>query len=129
MVLYHRTNAALQILRDGFRDAGPANVRGVWLSAPPWSEPEVKGRHLLRVRIPVARIREFESTQWAEHYRAFCVPAGVVNEYAPYTLLTQAEEDRIYARQHRRVERLVQTAGGLEAWMASRPEQDEEEVL
>lgn len=126
MFLFHRTNSAESILRDGFVDAGPS-VSGVWLSDTPWKEPEVKGIQVLRIRIPVEAIREFETWEWTPSYRVFLVPARLANRYGPPTLLSAAEQDRIDARHSRRLERQVKAAGGWDAWTAREMEKSKED--
>lgn len=90
--LYHRTFLADRILRAGFIDtieerrAGFA--RGVWLSDRPLDDQDqIRGDAVLAVEMPYDVAAEYEWTDGGDRYREFCVPAAIVNRYAPFVLV------------------------------------------
>jgi len=86
VIVYHRTNAASQILDDGFRDGSGRYLtdrvwRGVWLSDRPLDENEgATGNTVLFVEIPDEVVARFE---WVQDigYREFLLPAEIANRY------------------------------------------------
>jgi len=86
MILYHRTNAAEQILRDGFRDGEGHYMteqvwRGVWLSDRPLDANEgAYGDVVLFVVMPEEIVVEYE---WIQDigYREFLVPANIISQF------------------------------------------------
>jgi len=97
MRLFHRRPAAVEILRDGFRDGCGSHLtegqhRGVWLSSVPLDANEgAKGDDLLELHLPEDIVADYE---WIEPaYREFLVPAEIVNRFGPPRLLTPAEEE------------------------------------
>lgn len=108
MRLYHRTPAAKQIIKGGFRDAkgtyGTGRVhRGVWLSDRPLDVNEgaiegEAGADLFLIEIPARVIRDYEWVEDGKPYREWLVPAKIVNRYGPPRLLSEDEEARIVMR-------------------------------
>ena len=84
--LYHRTDRADLILRDGFRDGrAPSFPRllGVWLSNRPLDVNEgPKGDELLAVDVDESSINEYEVIEEGKPYREWCVPASLLNARA-----------------------------------------------
>jgi hypothetical protein len=101
MVLYHRTNAADDILRDGFRDGegsymSDVILRGVWLSAVPLGDEEgARGNQVLEVDLPDALAIEHEVVEEGRQFREFLVPADLLNRQGRARLLSQEEVDAI----------------------------------
>jgi hypothetical protein len=107
MRLFHRTDHADAILREGFRDAeghygffdeeeNPVPVRGVWLSETPLDENEgADGDQLLQIELPDAVALEHEVVEEGKPYREFLIPASVLNQHGPPRLVSQEEEDEI----------------------------------
>jgi hypothetical protein len=88
VIVYHRTDAADAILRDGFRDSegsygfATLTLRGVFLSDVPLDVNEgATGDQLLAVTVPDdVDLDDFELIQEGAPYREWCVPAALVNE-------------------------------------------------
>ena len=101
MLLYHRTNAADDILRRGFRDGEgrymtDVILRGVWLSAVPLDVNEgAVGAHVLEVELPDALAEEHELVEEEKPYREFLVPADRLNRLGRMRPLSQEEVDAI----------------------------------
>lgn len=90
MLVYHRTDDASAIERDGFRDsdepgkAAGEMAPGVWVSADrPLSEDEFPhGRVVLQLEIPEALFREYEwDNAGLVGYREALIPAAEINRY------------------------------------------------
>ena len=86
MRVYHQTNAADAILRDGFRDARASymlvgmELEGVWVSDQPLDANEgAIGTQLLAIDLDVLLPREFEVVEEGKPYREWCVPATFLN--------------------------------------------------
>jgi hypothetical protein len=98
MLLYHRTNAAAEILRDGFRDGEgdymtDVVLRGVWLSDVPLDIQEgANGRQVLEVELPDALAIEHEVVEGEKPFRELLVPADVLNRQGRTRLLSEAVE-------------------------------------
>jgi hypothetical protein len=107
MRLFHRTDHADAILRDGFRDAEghygfydeeghPMTDTGVWVSNIPLDANEgAIGNQLLQVEVPEAVMREYDYSQEGQGFREFLVPASVLNQHGPARLLSPEEEEKI----------------------------------
>jgi hypothetical protein len=101
MLLYHRTHAADDILRDGFRDAEDTYMtdvvlHGVWLSAVPLGPEEgANGSQVLEVELPDALAMEHEFPEEGRPFREFLIPADVLNRQGRTRLLSEAEVDAI----------------------------------
>ena len=104
MILYHTTNAAEAILRDGFSDAegtygfATLTLRGVFLAISPADVNDgAKGDQLLEVDLPdgldlsAYAIIEEDRPAWE-----WCVPADVLNQHGSVRLLTEDEADAAY---------------------------------
>jgi hypothetical protein len=80
MLLYHRTHAADDILRGGFRDGEDTYMtdvvlRGVWLSDVPLGiEEGAHGSQVLEVELPDALARAHEVVEDGRRFREFLVP-------------------------------------------------------
>ncbi len=104
MFLYHRTNAADEILRDGFRDGEgdymtDVVLRGVWLSDVALDIQEgANGNQVLGVELPDALAIEHEVVEEEKPFREFLVPADVLNRQGRTRLLSEAEVDAIENR-------------------------------
>ena len=98
--LYHRTAAAEEILRDGFRDGEGSylfdslTLRGVFVSDTPLDSTEgTNGDQLIEVTLPgEVNLDEFELVQEGMPYRQWCVPAELLNTCAHLHLLSEDEE-------------------------------------
>ena len=98
MRLYHQTRHADRIKREGFQD-GPASFskngalpRGVWLADRPMSATDFShlGDEAIVLEIPAEVVAPFEQPDDdlglpddMPYYRAFVVPAEIVNRYNP----------------------------------------------
>jgi hypothetical protein len=85
MIYYHSTtpDAALQIIANGFRDAGGPGIRmgliGVWISECPLDFNEgAKGDVLLRLQSEV-QLSRYEVVEEGKPFREWCVPARLLN--------------------------------------------------
>ena len=106
MYVYHRTDAATQILSEGLRDGTLHAMNallwpGVWVSTFPldWSE-GAKGAHVLRLDIPERLFTDYEFVPEGEDrrtYREALIPAALVNAYGPPTLLSEEEVEELEA--------------------------------
>lgn len=90
--LYHRTFDAARILRAGFTDSVEERrggvARGVWLSDRPLDgDDQIAGDTVLAVEIPYDVAAGYEWTDGGDRYREFCIPAAVVNGYAPFAIV------------------------------------------
>jgi hypothetical protein len=89
MKVYHRTNAADAILKQGFRDGRGTYLtqhvwKGVWLSDEPLDSNEgAFGDKLLVIDIPESELVQWEWVEEGKGYREFLVPASIVNLYGP----------------------------------------------
>jgi hypothetical protein len=87
LIVYHRTDHAAAILRDGFRDATdcymtPNLYTGVWISDSPLDVNEgAEGDVVLTLVIPDALFAEHEWIEEAKTYREALVPAEELNRY------------------------------------------------
>ena len=110
MLLFHRTNAAEAILREGFRDGEGTHLtnhvfRGVWLSDAPLDVNEgAQGEQLLEVRISATQVRPYEWIEERKGYREWLVPAALLNAVAKVRLISPDEEDRIAVERSRRTD-------------------------
>lgn len=100
-MLYHRTDAAENILTHGFTTVpnhyGVGDEHeGVFLGDVPLDGNEgAKGRQLLAVEVVESVVAPFE---WIDEsgeatYREWCVPAEIVNAHAEVRLMTEEETD------------------------------------
>lgn len=100
VICYHTTDAANEILRDGFRDAtgsyGMVNfeLTGVWLGNSPMDINEgATGDQVLRVEFSDdVDLSEFELIEEHKPYREWCVPAALINTRATVTLMADESE-------------------------------------
>ena len=89
MRLYHKTYATEEILAEGFRNGHGHYMTdrewsGVWFSDRPLDSNEgAVGDTVLRIEIPIRRIREYEWIEEGKGYREFLIPAETANEYGP----------------------------------------------
>jgi hypothetical protein len=126
MVLYHRTNASAAILRRGFRDHGMPPLKGVWVfDVPLDAGDDVRGQQLLRMRIPIEAVRDYEQMSHAGEYRVFLVPARILNGYGAPQLVSGSAQEGIAKRARMRLMRQVKAAGGIEAWSESKQKEFE----
>jgi hypothetical protein len=101
MRLFHRTYAATEILRDGFRDGQGSYMTdairtGVWLSAVPLDLKEgAAGDAVLEVHLPDALALECEVVEEGKPYREFLIPADVLNRHGRTRLLSEEEVDAV----------------------------------
>ena len=106
--LYHTTDAAQQILREGFRDAEGSyglrvlTLRGVFLAvAPADINDGATGDNVLEVTFPDDidlsdhAIVEDGRPQWE-----WCVPADLINRSATVRLLTEDKVDEARSGRH-----------------------------
>ena len=98
MILYHRTNAAKAILRNGFRDCkgsymfeGNFTLRGVFFSDRPLDcNDGANGDQLLQVTLPDSLdISAHELIEEDKTYREWCIPAQLINRYGLIRLCDQ----------------------------------------
>lgn len=107
LVLWHRTPAATQILRGGFRDGGTDGgfilagtslaIEGVFVSNRPLDSNEgAKGRELLRILLSLTEeaIADFEVVDESGEstYREWCIPAALLNANGRVELSTADAE-------------------------------------
>jgi hypothetical protein len=102
VLVYHRTNHADEILRDGFRDAagsyGTAYIfRGVWVSAEvPLDEQEgAHGEAVLELDVPESLFVEYEWVEEGKPYREAMIPATDLNKH-PRRRLSEDELDALF---------------------------------
>ncbi|MFG1931319.1 hypothetical protein ACGFK1_11760 [Mycobacterium sp. NPDC048908] len=103
MICYHTTDAADDIIRDGFRDAagsyGFANseLTGVWLGDSPMDSNEgATGDQVLRVEFgDGVDTSDFEVIEEHKPYREWCVPAAIINAHATVTRMSDDEVDEV----------------------------------
>lgn len=95
MIYFHTTDAAEEILRDGFRDSTGsymfANLvlTGVWLGDQIMGIDEgAVGDQVLRVEfLDDVDLDDFEVVEAGKPYREWCVPAMLINDRATVTLM------------------------------------------
>lgn len=100
ILLYHRTNQAEAILRDGFRDAEGSymlvgfTLRGVFFSNKPLDcNDGAKGRQLLEITISDSiDLSYYELIEEDKPYREWCIPAELINRNATLRLVPFDEE-------------------------------------
>jgi hypothetical protein len=88
LTVYHRTtqNAAIKILRDGFRNTTGRYLTdrewsGVWVSDRPLDNSEgARGETILQIDIAGDRLAAFEWIEEGKPFREWLVPAAVLNE-------------------------------------------------
>lgn len=97
--LYHTTDSAEAILREGFRDGTSSymlvgmTLTGVFLASRPVDGNEgAKGEQVIEVTLP----DDLDLSRWAIEEEGlpvweWCVPAEVVNRHGSLRLLTEAE--------------------------------------
>lgn len=94
MICYHTTDAAEEIIANGFRDASGsylgAKLTGVFLANNPVDTNEgAKGDQVLQVKFSNdIDVEAYELVEEGKTYREWCVPAELVNDHAEVTLLT-----------------------------------------
>jgi hypothetical protein len=102
MRLYHVTDVAEAILREGFRD-GESNyglaktwLKGVFVSDEPLTVNEgVKGEQVLEVTLSdETSLVDYELVQELNNYREWCVPAELLNR-GHVRLLSEPEVDEL----------------------------------
>lgn len=97
MRLYHRTDAADDIVAHGFRDGAGSYLTtsqhtGVWISDLPLDEGEgATGEALFALDIEEALIADYEWIEEGKSYREWLVPAALLNDRAEARLLSEAE--------------------------------------
>src|SRR2546423_2648726 len=104
MYVYHQTDAAEAILVSGFRDGTthPLNILlgpGVWVSTFPLNGNEsATGEAVLRLDMPGALFVDHELLPDGEDdrtYREALIPAALLNQYGPPSLLSEDEVDAL----------------------------------
>jgi hypothetical protein len=101
MIVYHRTDAAEAILREGFRErtAGyltDTMLTGVWVSDIPLDCNEgCKGDQLLALEMPAEVFAAHEMTDDNIRYREAILPANILNSYGPPRIVGEEEETEI----------------------------------
>jgi len=101
MRLFHKTYAATEILRNGFRDGQGSYMTdsiltGVWLSAVPLDLNEgAAGDAVLEVQPPDALALECEVVEEGKPYREFLIPAALLNRHGRTRLLSEEEVDAV----------------------------------
>jgi hypothetical protein len=104
MRVFHRTDAADNILRDGFRDGegtyGTMNwYRGVWFSDTLLDENEgAFGDTVFAVEMPEEVFEDYEWVEGEKTYRESLIPAEVVNRY-PRRIIDDDELDELWRQQ------------------------------
>jgi hypothetical protein len=106
VLLYHTTDAAEAILRDGFRDAmgsyelatldgTPVTLTGVFLADMPVDINEgAVGDEVIEVALPDdLDLDDFELIQDGKPFREWCVPAGLINAQGHLRLMDIDEDD------------------------------------
>jgi hypothetical protein len=81
MRLYHRTTAAAAaaILGSGFVD--PGRLTGVRVSdVPPDADERATTVLVVNLRVPPASLAAYELVEAGTPYRAWCIPAAVLNQ-------------------------------------------------
>ena len=104
MILYHTTDAAEAILRDGFRDAegtymfAALTLRGVFLAISPADVNDgAKGDQLLEVDLPDRLdLSAYAIVEEGRPAWEWCMPADVINQHGRVRLLTEDEADAAY---------------------------------
>jgi hypothetical protein len=97
MILYHRTDHADAIHREGFKDAEGRYLtaeihRGVWVSDIPLDINEgARGDDLFVIEIPESVLADYEWVEEFKGYREFLIPAALLNGY-PRRLLAPDSE-------------------------------------
>ena len=109
--VYHRTQRAAEILRDGFRDGYKAAVdaetsdlielRGVWVSAE-WPLDDNEGAHgddVIELTIPDELFAKYEWVEEGNTYRESMIPATELNLHlSTARILSDAEVDALTVR-------------------------------
>jgi hypothetical protein len=104
--LYHRTQHATAILRDGFRDDPRRRRQGVWLSDVPLDEGEsIKGCTTLVVQAPADALAPYRIEQ-GRSYLEWCVPASILNGFGPPAIFADDWAGHTETGIRRRVSRL-----------------------
>ena len=90
MKLYHWTLNAEKILQSGFRDRNSRNTdtkNGVWFTDQLLSPGDGirKDMRLITIEIPDAYIEQYEEKNEGIEYRAFSIPADIVNQFEKHT--------------------------------------------
>ena len=101
MILYHTTDAAGAIIRDGFRDSEGTygfttlTLRGVFLAVAPADVNDgAKGDQLLEVALPdELDLSAYAIVEEGRPAWEWCVPADVLNRHASVRLLAEDEAD------------------------------------
>jgi len=108
---YHRTDAAAEILRDGFRDStgsymlATTVLTGVFISDLILDVNEgARGDDVIEVDIPQdVNLTAYEIVEELKGYREWCVPAALLNDpTVRLRLLTQDEIDETELQQSQR---------------------------
>ena len=112
MRLFHTTDAAMDVLSAGFRDAtGPYGFTGVFLTEVPLDvNDDVVGGDLLLVDLPDdLDMADYEIVHESEGVKftcgEWCVPASLINERGTVRLPTEQEAR---APRHARLDEIVQ---------------------
>lgn len=102
-ILFHTTDAAETILREGFRDGEGSYglvsswLQGVFLSDVPASVSDgATGEQVIEVTLPIGLdLSEHEIIEEHKGYREWCIPAAVLNASGILRLLTEDEADDV----------------------------------
>ena len=86
MTLYHWTLNIVKLKKSGFRDHHSRHkdeIEGVWFTNQLVGDPESirPGMRLVTVEIPSSEIATYEERNEGSGYRAFSIPADIVNQY------------------------------------------------
>ena len=86
MILYHWTLSIDKLKKSGFRDHHSRHkeeIEGVWFTDQLMGEPYgiSPGMRLVSVEMPVSEIEPYEEKNEGSGYRAFSIPADIVNQF------------------------------------------------
>jgi hypothetical protein len=91
VIVYHRTDSAEDILREGFRDGTGTYMTaneysGVWVSAdePLTINEGAVGAAVIAVDIPTELFEQYEWVEAHKPYREALIPATLLNQYPRY---------------------------------------------
>jgi len=99
MLVYHRTDHSVAIMREGFRDATgyyltAQEFTGAWVSDSPLDENEgADGDAVIKVDIPEALFVEHEWVEEGKVYREALIPAAELNKFGRRVLSEDEVEE------------------------------------
>lgn len=99
MRVFHRTPYGRSILESGFRDGEGLYMttimnKGVWVSDRPLDSGQgAKGKDLLCLDIPDDVLEPYEWIEEGKTYRAFLLPAEIVNLHGPPEVCDEDDYD------------------------------------